>query len=131
MKIFQQRELLAAYAHAAAGGQALHLMNGNFAYMQARTPKCFHNRTVIAHLFDQNHARLIGTAKRMGVRVIKIEHAGSPRQHIDLCGKPLDRAVQLANKFAEREREKAKAEEALLAQTLLPIDLNAVVEGAR
>jgi hypothetical protein len=131
VKIFQQRELLAAYAHAAAGGQALHLMNGNFAYLQTRTPKCFHNRTVIAHLFDQNHERLIGTAKRLGVRVIKVEHAGSERQHIDLCGKPLDRAVRLADKFAQHEKEMAAADAALLAQTLLPLDLNAAVEAAR
>lgn len=93
MKIFQQMELHEAYAHAEAGGQALHLMSGRFAHLRADTPNCFKGRREIAHLFDRDKARLIETAKRFGVRVIKVEREGDPmRQHIDLCGKPLERA---------------------------------------
>lgn len=112
MKIFQQREIREAYAHAAAGGQALHVFSGAFAYMQARTPNCFKGRRQIAHLFDQDHARLIATAQRLGVRVILVEHPGTYRQHIDLCGRPLDRAIEQAN-----------AEAAETQNTLLPLNL--------
>jgi len=45
-----------------------------------------------AHLFDQDKERLIATAKWLGVRVIKVEREGKSLQHIDLCGKPLQRA---------------------------------------
>lgn len=83
---FDERSLKAAIAHAAAGGQALHLMRGHFAYMRASTPKCFHGRNVIAHLFDQSLPRLVATAKRLGVRIIKVERESTP-------GQPLERAL--------------------------------------
>ena len=41
MKVFQQNELMAAYAFAKDGGQALHLMAGSFAYLRKETPACF------------------------------------------------------------------------------------------
>jgi hypothetical protein len=44
----------------------------------------------------KDKTRLIATAKRFGVRVIKVERDGQPGQHIDLCGKPLERAQNLA-----------------------------------
>lgn len=94
---FEQNELLAAYDHAAAGGQALHLMSGRFAYIRSDTPSCFKGRAHLAHLFDQDRERLIATARRLGVRVIKVERPGARGQHIDLCGKPLERALALAN----------------------------------
>lgn len=94
MKTFQQREIHAAFAYSIAGGQALHLMDGSFANLRADTPACFKGRRQIAHLFDEDEARLIATAKRLGVRVIKVERRGEAgRQHIDLCGKPLQRAL--------------------------------------
>lgn len=96
MKTFQQMELLSAYDHAAAGGQALHLMAERFAHIRPDTPACFKGRGQIAHLFDQNRERLVATAKRLGVRVIRVEREGTRRQHIDLCGKPLARALELA-----------------------------------
>jgi hypothetical protein len=98
LQVFQQRELRAAYDHSIAGGQALHLMDGSFAYQQSRTPSCFKGRKQIAHLFDMNLERLISSAKRFGVRVILTEHTGTYRQHIDLCGKPLERAIVAALK---------------------------------
>lgn len=96
MKVFQQREIHLAYAYSAGGGQALHLMDGAFAHMQARTPNCFKNRRQIAHLFDMDTERLAKTARRLGVRKILIEHPGYYRQHVDLCGKPLERALAQA-----------------------------------
>ncbi|RRJ96809.1 hypothetical protein Ga0100231_023875 [Opitutaceae bacterium TAV4] len=97
IRIFQERELLAAYACAAEGDQALHLMSGLYAYIRKDTPTCFKNRREIAHLFDQNKERLIATAKRLGVRVIRVEREGTASQHIDLCGKPLERARKEAS----------------------------------
>lgn len=96
MKTFEQWELPAALAFAITGGQALHLMSGAFAYMRTDTPACFKGRSQLAHLFDQNKERLIATAKRFGVRVIRVEREGTERQHIDLCGKPLERALEFA-----------------------------------
>lgn len=93
MKVFQQRDIASAYAHARDGGQALHLMDGSFAYLRSDTPACFKGRGVIAHLFDQDKARLIATARRLGVRIIRVEHGSTHKQHIDLCGKPLARAM--------------------------------------
>lgn len=119
MKIFQQQEIRAAYAHAAAGGQALHVFSGAFAYMQARTPNCFKGRRQIAHLFDQDHERLLATVKRLGVRVVKVEHPGTHRQHVDLCGRPLDRAIALANEEIEQTKN-----------TLLPLDLGQEIQRA-
>jgi hypothetical protein len=96
VKIFQQRELQDAFAHVAAGGQALHLMSGLFAYLRRDTPRCFKGRAQIAHLFDQDRDRLISTARKLGVRVIKVERDGARGQHIDLCGQPLNRAISMA-----------------------------------
>jgi hypothetical protein len=70
-------------------------MPGSFAYGRADTPNCFKDRTQIGHLFDQSKERLISTARKLGVRVIRVERDGQRGQHIDLCGKPLARAVEL------------------------------------
>lgn len=94
MKKFEQRELNAAAQHAADGGQALHMMHGSFAYGRKDTPSVFKGRKQIAHLFDQNLERLKATARRLGVRVIKVERLGHKYQHIDLCAGPLDRAIR-------------------------------------
>ena len=98
LKIFQEREIPAAYAWSAAGGQALHLMDGSYANMQKRTPRCFKGHKQIAHLFDLDATRLISTAKALGVRVVLVEHTGQRGQHVDLCGKPLARAISMAGK---------------------------------
>jgi hypothetical protein len=96
VKVFQQRDIKEAQLYALAGHQAVHLMSGSFAYIRKDTPNCFKNQKTIAHLFDQDETRLIATAKKLGVRVIKIERKGQPGQHIDLCGKPLLRALEQA-----------------------------------
>ena len=96
MKIFECGEVKEAYAWAQAGGQALHLHQIVF----PESPRCFRDAVGrgedIAHLFDQDEARLRKTAKDLGVRVIYVHHRGTPRQHIDLCGKPLTMAKAIA-----------------------------------
>lgn len=92
MKIFQSKEIFEAYEHAKSGGQALHIHSLTFGH------PLFKRYPEIAHLLDQDRERLIATARRLGVRVIKVEGSGTHRQHIDLCGKPFERAkTQAAN----------------------------------
>lgn len=96
MKIFEQKAIREAQAHAIAGGQALHLHR----MLTPTAPKCFvaavNRGEDIAHLFDQNTERLQQTAKFLGVRVIFIDKPGTSGQHIDLCGGPLRKALQEA-----------------------------------
>lgn len=114
MKIFEERQIREAYAHAQEGGQALHLMAGRYAYLRDDTPSCFKGRRQIAHLFDQDKERLTRTAKRFGVRVILVEREGTHQQHIDLCGKPLERAMELA------KQEEWEADHGLLLESPEP-----------
>lgn len=86
MEIFKMHELVAAYGHSKAGGQALHL------HTLTTGHPLFKRYREIAHLLDMDKERLVATAKALGVRVIKVEHEGTLKQHIDLCGKPLERA---------------------------------------
>ncbi len=95
MKRFRCLEIDEAIAHAVGGGQSLHLHKIIVDRRQA--PQCF-VRAVdrgedIAHLFDTDDLRLVATARRFGVRVIKIDRPGTDRQHIDLCGAPLRKAL--------------------------------------
>lgn len=94
MKSFRCLEIDEALAHAAAGGQALHLHR--IIPDPDTAPRCFVSAVDrgedIAHLFDLDEVRLIATAKRLGVRVVYVDRAGTPRQHIDLCGTPLRKA---------------------------------------
>lgn len=79
-----------------AGGVAVHLHSIVF----ERSPDCFKAAVGrgerIAHLLDQDTARLYTTARRLGVRVIVIERQGKPWQHIDLCGGPLKKLLHEA-----------------------------------
>lgn len=95
MKRFSQSDLRAAYAHAATGGQALHVCQaGRFTGMSRY--QCFRGARIFAHLIDNDAERLEATARRLGVNVIKIDRLGREGQHIDLCGKPLERALEIA-----------------------------------
>lgn len=105
MKVFQHRELLEAYRHIKEGGQALHLWTEEAvqAWKQGgfeNIPLCFQRSRMWAHLLDLDEERLVATAKRLGVKVIRVAQRGRRSQHIDLCGKPLKRA------FEEAKREK-------------------------
>jgi len=108
MKIFQQREVEEAKQHALEGGQALHLHRiiGDW----DAAPSCF-KRAIergedIAHLFDQDELRLVATVKKLGVKVVVVEHPGTPRQHVDLCGGPLKKAKALCQTEATHASEK-------------------------
>jgi hypothetical protein len=98
MRIFQQTEIPKAIAYAAKGGQALHLHR--IIANKRKAPTCFlkaiNRGEDIAHLFDQDEERLRKTAQALGIRVILVERGGTPRQHIDLCGAPLKKAIKLA-----------------------------------
>jgi len=96
MKLFHERQLKEAYEYAGTGGQALHLFSDPGIYPGA--PNCFKRSRQAAHLFDYNIGRLIKTARRLGVRVIKVGRKGRPGQHIDLYG----RSLQKAKKEAEQ-----------------------------
>lgn len=91
LRVFAQRDVAAAKAHAAAGGQALHLHK--IIPDRRRAPRCFvaavDRGEFIAHLFDLDRERLIRTVRALGVRVIHVDRDGEPGQHIDLCGAPL------------------------------------------
>jgi hypothetical protein len=92
MKLFKERQLKEAYEHAKNGGQALHLFSDPGVYPGC--PNYFKRSREAAHLFDYNIGRLITTARRLGVRVIKVGRKGQRGQHIDLCGSPLIRAKE-------------------------------------
>jgi len=95
MKRFEHREVKAALAHAAAGGQALHVWDPgpNAAQIYPKAPKIFLRHRPWAHLFDRDVERLKATARRLGIRRVYIDRRGDRGQHVDLCGKPLDRAI--------------------------------------
>lgn len=95
MKLFSMMQLNEAVEHAKQGGQALHIHTIVFNH----SPACFRNAVArgeyIAHLFDLDRDRLIKTARRLGVRVVYVDRDGEEGQHIDLCGKPLQRAMKV------------------------------------
>ena len=95
MRLFAERQLLQAYDYAQQGGQALHLFSDPGVY--PGYPNCFKRSREAAHLIDYNINRLIATARRLGVRVIKVGRKSQRGQHIDLCGKPLQRAKDEAS----------------------------------
>ena len=92
MELFKEHQLAKAYIHAQKGGQALHFFSDPGIYSGAQS--CFKRSRQAAHLIDNNIGRLIATAKRLGVRVINVDRKGRPGQHIDICGRPLQRAKE-------------------------------------
>jgi len=90
--LFEQRQFREALEHAAQGGQALHLMEWPGPDLPG-VPRCFRGRRY-AHLLDQDRNRLIQTAQRFGICQIKTHTAGTRYQHVDLCGLPLERALE-------------------------------------
>jgi hypothetical protein len=92
MRLYHGNQVRKALEHASAGGQALLIMPWN----RDEGPKPFRKAEMIGKLIDLNRERLVATARGLGVRVIKICRKGKPGQHIDLCGTPLDRAINEA-----------------------------------
>jgi hypothetical protein len=108
MKMFFSREIRAAIEFAAQGGQALHVWNpprnakGECAWPGDKpVPLCFRQRTAWGHLLDQNEDRLEFTARKLGVIRVCFHDELTPKQHVDLCGMPLGRAVVLCEKAGE------------------------------
>lgn len=99
MRVYSTMEVDEAIAHAAIGGQSLHLHR--VIPDRARAPACFVRAVdrgeFIAHLFDLDRARLLATAKTLGVRVLYVDRDGTGRQHIDLCAGPLRKAYKLVD----------------------------------
>ena len=97
MRRFKYLEIEAAIAYSLSGGQALHLHR--VIVDRAKAPACFVREVdagrQIAHLFDQDENRLRETARSLGVSVILVERRGGRGQHIDLCGRPLRRAIAM------------------------------------
>ena len=101
MKIFAQRELREALAYSAAGGVAVHLCSGAIADAIGavrKIPNCFRGRKEFAHMFGQDAETLCRIARHCGVRVLFVDGAGTPSQHIDLVGGPLLHAKALARR---------------------------------
>lgn len=96
MKRFEQNEIREAVRFAQDGGQAFHVHRINMV-----GHRLFRRYPEIAHLFDQNLFRLALTARKLGVRVVVVEKQGTPRQHVDLCGKPFERAKALCESAAD------------------------------
>lgn len=92
MKFFAQKDLKQAYLHAEAGGQSLHLCR-SAQFVTSDAPACFKRSKQFAHLIDHDVDRLIATARRLGVRAIKVERGGRSGQHIDICLRPLEKAL--------------------------------------
>lgn len=95
MKLYTARsDFKQAIADAENGDQALF----THAWGMSSGPKCFQAAKIIGKLFDQHAARLEVTARSLGVRRVKICRLGHPWQHVDLVGKPLERAIERAEK---------------------------------
>ena len=93
MRLFTQKQVRQAMEFAAEGGQSLHVHRLG---VGPTSPAAFREAVArgehIAHLFDQDAARLVGTARRLGVDRPAVQDRGTRRQHVDLCGLPLHRA---------------------------------------
>lgn len=95
MKQFDSADIFEAYKHVDAGGQAL-VVSNHSAEVYPNAPKCFCRAKRFAHLIDNDKERLTATAKQFGVRRVVIGRRGRRGQHVDLCLKPLERAIEAA-----------------------------------
>lgn len=100
MKLFDFRTtrptiegLRAPIQEAANGGQGL-LVHKSIQGMPA--PGCFKRSHEWGKLYDQDLHRLVRTATAWGVKRIVVHHSGTPKQHVDLCGGPLLKALAQA-----------------------------------
>lgn len=95
MKRVDGRQIGKPWEYAADGGQALYVYHP---LRWPSAPRVFQREAKVgwpwAYLFDMDAGRLAATARRLGVRVVRIHREGMLGQHVDLCGEPLRRAVQ-------------------------------------
>lgn len=96
MKRFNHHEVEAAMDHAEDGGQALHVWDPSVGAV-GDMPRCFARAMQagkpFGHLLDCDHDRLRATAFGLGVRRVVVRRAGRRGQHVDLCGRPLEKAI--------------------------------------
>ncbi len=96
MRLFKTMQVREAMDYGDNGGQALHIWTPTpFEKKMRGVPLCFKQSDKWAHLIDMDSARLEKTAKSFGVLRIKISRIGRRGQHIDLCGKPLEKAMEM------------------------------------
>lgn len=98
-------EPLRAARISASGGQALHVFDPQ-PFCRPGTATCFKRAKRAGHLLDQDAGRLLDTAARLGVRRVYLHHGGTRLQHVDLCGKPLERAIAEARPAVAGEGER-------------------------
>ena len=106
MKKFEKRAIRSAIAYAQSGGQALHVYKA----LAMPAPGCFRKSKLWAHLFDQDFGRLKATAQMLGVRRIVIHREGTVKQHLDLCGKPLQCAIVMCDEDTLLEAKEKEIE---------------------
>lgn len=92
MRAFTSEQVPEAIQHSLDGGQALHVWDGHAKWPTDGVPAPFKRHRWWGHLLDQDAARLVRTARRLGVRRIVVGQRGERGQHVDLCGRPLERA---------------------------------------
>jgi hypothetical protein len=98
LRVFTSRELSLALEHARRGEIAIHLHG----IVSPDAPACFRHAIErgeqIAHLFCRDRDHLVLLARTLGVRRVVVDRAGTDRQHVDLVGAPLRRALALARR---------------------------------
>jgi len=102
MKVFQHAEIKEAIEWARAGGVALHVWQPGGGWSGA--PAIFQHEAAAGrpwgHLYDTDPERLRRTARRLGVRRIVIHvSARIPVPHVDLCGRPLAKAIVMCRQI--------------------------------
>lgn len=100
IKLFSQNELRGAAEHSEAGGIALHVWEPPEAFRRLSHPT-FRRASLWGHLFCKDSVELVRLAKRFGVRKVYIHRQRVRAQHVDLCGKPLERAIEAAKVMDE------------------------------
>ena len=106
-KIFRQRQLKDAMEFVANNPDkfAIHLHRIVF----DNSPGCFHKAVQsgypIAHVFCRSLPKLIALAEDAGVKKLFVHFPRKERQHIDLCGKPLEYVLTQAGTSLELFRK--------------------------
>lgn len=81
MRLFEQRDLKAAYLFAESGGQAL---------LMLRKPEF---NPPVGRIIDHNYERLYSTVRRLGFKAIIADRIDQPGQSVEIRGRQLNRAI--------------------------------------
>lgn len=93
MKLFRRNQTREAIRFSKEGGQSLQPFIKTLVFCGGRGDFFKHPQRA-ARLFDQNTARLITTIRKFGINTIHVHLVGTDKQHVDLTGKPLERAMR-------------------------------------